>query len=328
MYMHHDAEETAHVTDMATRSTAAGPEGAFATVADVETKLREHNYLPDRRIASAVFLADQLGKPILVEGPAGTGKTELARTTAAILGARFIRLQCYEGLDEGKVLYEWDYRKQLLRIQVGRALAASNAGDDSGAGSADWETVEEDIFSEEFLLARPLLQAIRADEPVVLLIDEIDRIDIETEALLLEVLSEFQISIPELGTVTATRRPHVFLTSNNTRELSEALKRRCLYLHIDYPSIEREREIVLARVPGISEALAEKLTTVIRSLRLLDLKKKPSVSETLDWANTLMLLGNESVDTEFIADTLNVLLKHQTDIEMALAEIVGSGPSK
>jgi MoxR-like ATPase len=306
------------VTDMAIRPTAAGPEAAFASVNDVETKLREANYLPDRRIASAVFLADQLGKPILVEGPAGTGKTELARTTAQILGAKFIRLQCYEGLDEGKVLYEWDYRKQLLRIQVGRQ---------DSDGSTEWETVEEDIFSEEFLLARPLLQAIRSTEPVVLLIDEIDRIDIETEALLLEVLSEFQISIPELGTVTATRRPHVFLTSNNTRELSEALKRRCLYLHIDYPSIEREREIVLARVPGISEALAEKLTTVIRSLRQLDLKKKPSVSETLDWANTLVLLGQETVDTEFIADTLNVLLKHQTDIEIALAEIVGSGPT-
>jgi MoxR-like ATPase len=317
------AEENAHVTETAARTTAAPPEAAFATVADVETKLREQSYLPDRRIASAVFLADQLGKPILVEGPAGTGKTELARTTAQILGATFIRLQCYEGLDEGKVLYEWDYRKQLLRIQVGRA--AEGGGD--AAGGVEWETVEEDIFSEEFLLARPLLQAIRSTEPVVLLIDEIDRIDIETEALLLEVLSEFQISIPELGTVTATRRPHVFLTSNNTRELSEALKRRCLYLHIDYPSIEREREIVLARVPGISEALAERLTTVIRSLRQLDLKKKPSVSETLDWANTLLLLGKDTVDTEFIADTLNVLLKHQTDIEIALAEIVGSGPN-
>jgi MoxR-like ATPase len=317
---HIGVKETAPVTDMATRQTAAGPEAAFASVAEVETKLREHNYLPDRRIASAVFLADQLGKPILVEGPAGTGKTELARTTAEILGAKFIRLQCYEGLDEGKVLYEWDYRKQLLRIQVGRAAPEAEGG-------TQWETVEEDIFSEEFLLARPLLQAIRSTEPVVLLIDEIDRIDIETEALLLEVLSEFQISIPELGTVTATRRPHVFLTSNNTRELSEALKRRCLYLHIDYPSIEREREIVLARVPGISEALAEKLTTIIRSLRLLDLKKKPSISETLDWAHTLLLLGKDNVDTEFIADTLNVLLKHQTDIEIALAEIVGSGPN-
>lgn len=312
------------MTEAATsQSTAAGPAGAFATVDDVESQLRAASYLPSRRIASAVFLADQLGKPVLVEGPAGTGKTELARTTAQILGARLIRLQCYEGLDEAKALYEWDYRKQLLRIQVGRE-AAGAAG--SGEGGADWGAVEEDIFSEEFLLARPLLEAISAEDPVVLLIDEVDRIEVETEALLLEILSEYQVSIPELGTVVAKRRPPVFLTSNNTRELSEALKRRCLYLHIDYPTIEREREIVMARVPGISEDLTEKITSIVRSLRMLDLKKKPSVSETLDWARTLMLLGAESIDGELLSDTMNVLLKHQTDIELALAEIVGSGP--
>jgi len=310
------------VTETAvSQPTAGGPLGAFSSVEDVEQQLRAANYLPNRRIASAVYLADQLGKPVLIEGPAGTGKTELARTTASILGAKLIRLQCYEGLDEAKALYEWDYRKQLLRIQVGReAVSAATAGDIS------WDTVEEDIFSEEFLLARPLLQAISADEPVVLLIDEVDRIEVETEALLLEILSEYQVSIPELGTVVAKRRPPVFLTSNNTRELSEALKRRCLYLHIDYPTIEREREIVLARVPNISEDLTEKITSIVRSLRMLDLKKKPSVSETLDWARTLMLLGAENVDNDLLSDTLNVLLKHQTDIELALAEIVGSGP--
>ena len=297
-------------------SVMASAVSAFPNITEVQARLAAVGYVADPHIAGVVSLASQLGKPLLAEGPAGTGKTELAKAVARALGARLIRLQCYEGLDESRALYEWDYRKQLLRIQAVRQEAAG-----------DWNAIEDDIFGEAYLLERPLLEAIRADEDVVLLIDEVDRLDIETEALLLEILSDFQVSIPELGTVNAVRHPLVVLTSNNSRDLSEALKRRCLYLHIDYPSIEREREIVLARVPGISEALAEKLTTVIRSLRLLDLKKKPSVSETLDWANTLMLLGKDSLDSDFIADTLNVLLKHQTDIEIALAEIVGSGPN-
>ena len=222
-----------------------------------------------------MFLADRLEKPVLVEGPAGVGKTELAKAVAAITGARLIRLQCYEGLDESKAIYEWNYKKQLLRIQADREH------------ERDWETVEADIFSEAFLLTRPLLEAIRADEPVVLLIDEVDRVEIETEALLLEVLSDFQVSIPELGTIEGKQRPIVFLTSNNTRELSEALKRRCLFLHIDYPDLEREKEIVRVRVPEIDDALAEQIAKVVGSIRNLDLKKAPSISETIDWARTL-----------------------------------------
>ena len=245
---------------------------------------------------------------MLVEGPAGTGKTELAKSIAAWSGSRLIRLQCYEGLDEAKALYEWNYRKQLLRIQA------------EGSG-ATWDAVEGDIFSEEFLLTRPLLEAIRADEPVVLLIDEVDRVEVETEALLLEVLSDWQVSIPELGTVTATRIPLVFLTSNSTRDLSEALKRRCLYLHLDYPDAAREKEIVLARLPGIADRLAEQVAGVVRSIRALDLTKPPSVSETLDWARTLVLLGVADVDVETVSSTLHVLLKHRGDIAKADREL-------
>ena len=229
-----------------------------------------------------MYLADRLQKPVLVEGPAGTGKTQLAKSVAEMTGARLIRLQCYEGLDESKALYEWNYKKQLLRIQAER-------GDDDGT----WDELEDDIFSEEFLLTRPLLEAIRADEPVVLLIDEVDRVEVETEALLLEILSDYQVSIPELGTVAATQIPLVFLTSNNTRELSEALKRRCLFLHVDYPDLEREKEIVLTKVPDITENLADQVARIVRSIRQLELKKAPSVSETLDWARTLVLLGIE-----------------------------------
>ncbi len=294
------------------------PPPRFTSTTDVVSRLRENDYLSDESIASVTFLADRLAKPVLVEGPAGTGKTALAKAVADATGARLIRLQCYEGLDESKALYEWNYRKQLLRIQAGRP-------DDSTA--EDWHALEEDIFAEEFLLTRPLLEAIRAKEPVVLLIDEIDRVELETEALLLEILSEYQVSIPELGTVRATQIPMVFLTSNNTRELSEALKRRCLYLYVGYPDVERERDIIISRVPGISTTLAEQIARVVRSLRTLDLKKAPSVSETLDWARTLVVLGREEIGDEDAAATLHILLKYQADIEKATKELLGTGKS-
>src|SRR5829696_2966732 len=281
----------------------------FTTVDDVIDRLRAVDYLADTSIAGVMFLADRLEKPVLVEGPAGVGKTELAKAAAAILGARLIRLQCYEGLDESKAIYEWNYKKQLLRIQADREH------------ERDWETVETDIFSEAFLLTRPLLEAIRADDPVVLLIDEVDRVEIETEALLLEVLSDFQVSIPELGTVTAKQIPLVFLTSNATRELSEALKRRCLYLHVDYPDLDREKQIVLTKVPGVSDHLADQIARIVRSIRQLDLKKAPSVSETIDWARTLILLGIENIDAQQAKETLHILLKYQTDIAKAAKEL-------
>jgi MoxR-like ATPase len=282
----------------------------FESVDDVITRLREADYLSDIGIAGVVFLADRLEKPILVEGPAGVGKTELAKAIATVTGGRLIRLQCYEGLDEAKALYEWNYKKQLLRIQVDREHETS------------WADVESDIFSEPFLLTRPLLEAIRSEEPVVLLIDEVDRVEIETEALLLEVLSDFQVSIPELGTIVgASRRPIVILTSNNTRELSEALKRRCLYLHIDYPSLEREKDIVRVRVPEIDEALADQIARVVRSIRSLELKKAPSISETIDWARTLIYLGRPQIDPTVIGETLHVLLKYQSDIAKARKEL-------
>jgi len=281
----------------------------FESVSAVRDSLGKVDYLADEGIAGVVYLADRLGKPVLVEGPAGTGKTQLAKSVAEISGARLIRLQCYEGLDESKALYEWNYKKQLLRIQAER-----NEG-------ATWDEVEGDIFSDEFLLTRPLLEAIRADEPVVLLIDEVDRVEVETEALLLEILSDYQVSIPELGTVTATQVPLVFLTSNNTRELSEALKRRCLFLHVDYPDLEREREIVMAKVPGITESLADQVSRIVRSIRQLELKKAPSVSETLDWARTLLLLGVEQVDAAMAVGTANILLKYQSDITKATKEL-------
>ena len=282
-----------------------GPTGArFGSADEVAALLKRVSYLSDEMTAGSVYLADRLGKPVLIEGPAGTGKTELAKSVAAATGTRLIRLQCYEGLDEGKALYEWDYRKQLLRLQ-------------SRADAASWQETESDLFSEEFLLTRPLLEAIRATEPVVLLIDEVDRLDVETEALLLEVLSDYQVSIPELGTITARQVPLVFLTSNGSRELSEALKRRCLFLHLDYPSIEREREIVLTRVPEISDHLATQITRIVHALRDLDLKKRPSVSETLDWARTLLLIGVEDIEPSHLQETMHVLLKYSSDIRKA-----------
>ena len=285
------------------------PAYRFESVAAVRQSLGKVDYLADEGIAGVVYLADRLGKPVLVEGPAGTGKTQLAKSVAEMAGARLIRLQCYEGLDESKALYEWNYKKQLLRIQAER-----NEG-------STWEELEDDIFSDEFLLTRPLLEAIRAEEPVVLLIDEVDRVEVETEALLLEILSDYQVSIPELGTVEATQIPLVFLTSNNTRELSEALKRRCLFLHVDYPDLDREREIVLAKVPGITANLADQVSRIVRSIRQLELKKPPSVSETLDWARTLLLLGVEQVDAAIATGTANILLKYQSDIAKATKEL-------
>jgi MoxR-like ATPase len=285
----------------------------FDSVPAVRERLGEVDYLSDEGIAGIVYLADRLGKPILVEGPAGTGKTQLAKSVAEILDARLIRLQCYEGLDESKALYEWNYKKQLLRIQAERNSEGT------------WNEIEDDIFSDDFLLERPLLEAIRSPDPVVLLIDEVDRVEVETEALLLEILSDYQVSIPELGTVSATQIPLVFLTSNNTRELSEALKRRCLYLHIDYPDLEREKEIVLTKVPGVSESLADQISRIVRSIRQLELKKAPSVSETLDWARTLVHLGVEQVDEQQATETITILLKYQADIAKAIKEFGGDG---
>ncbi|HLU71677.1 MAG TPA: MoxR family ATPase [Nonomuraea sp.] len=273
----------------------------FASPADVSERLTAVEYLSDDAISTSVFLAAALGKPLLAEGPAGVGKTELAKAVARATGSELIRLQCYEGLDEARALYEWNYKKQLLRIQ---------------ATSAD-----DDIFTEEFLLERPLLKAIRAEEPVVLLIDEMDKADVEVEGLLLELLSDFQVTIPELGTITAKRRPYVVLTSNATRELSEALKRRCLYLHIEYPTPERERDIVLARVPGLPADLAEQLARTVATLRALELKKAPSVAETVDWAHTLLALGRDDLDEETVAGTLGVVLKHNSDHARAVKEL-------
>lgn len=278
------------------------------TVDEVVLRLEEVGYLADEAIASVVYLASRLQKPILLEGPAGTGKTELAKSIARMSERRLIRLQCYEGLDESKALYEWNYRKQLLRIQADRESASG------------WSEIEENIFAEDFLLERPLLEAIRSPEPTVLLVDEVDRLEIETEALLLELLSDFQVSIPELGTIVAESMPMVVLTSNASRELSEALKRRCLFLFLDYPSLEREKAIVMARVEGIDELLAEQIVRIVRSIRELELKKPPSVSETLDWARTLLALGAGSAE-EGLPLTLNVLLKHRSDIERVRREL-------
>ncbi len=282
-------------------------EPAWTSAAEAGDALKATGYLSTPGIAQVAFLADRLDKPILCEGPAGVGKTSLALAVAEAMGRPLVRLQCYEGLDEAKALYEWNYHKQLLRIQA-----------DEGK---TWSDLEGDIFTDDFLLTRPLLTAITAPEAVVLLIDEVDRVEIETEALLLEVLDAFQITIPELGTIQATSKPFVVLTSNTTRELSEALKRRCLFLHIDYPTPDREREILLSRVPDLPDALAAEIARVARSVRQLALRKAPSVSETIDWARTLLALGIDHVDAAVTSETLHVLLKYQTDIDKARREL-------
>lgn len=276
-------------------------------VSAIPERLRAVGYVADDLIADALFLADGLDKPLLLEGPAGVGKTELAKAAATLTGSRLLRLQCYEGLDEAKALYEWNYKKQLLRIQA-----------DDGRS---WEETEANIFTEDFLLERPLLAAIRAPGPVLLLIDEVDRIEVETEALLLEVLSDFQVSIPELGTIAARQTPLVILTSNATRELSDALKRRCLYLHLDYPGAQREQQIIELRVPDIKPALAGQAARIVRALRTLDLEKPPSISETVDWARSLVLLGVADLDSRVLSRTLPVLIKNYRDQEMASAEL-------
>jgi MoxR-like ATPase len=278
-----------------------------APIDDLRERLGAAGYLADRSTVTVVHLATALGKPVLIEGPAGTGKTQLAKSVALMTGKPLIRLQCYEGLDESKAIYEWDYRRQLLQLQL-----QQGAGQDLTAAG---------IFGEDFLLSRPLLAAIRSDRPSVLLVDEVDRLDMEAEALLLEVLSEYQVSVPELGTVTARHIPQVFLTSNNTRDLSEALKRRCLYLHLGYPSVEREAEIVRLHVPELSEHLAAEIAALVAVLRSADLKKPPSISETVDWARTLLALGAGELTDEVTRETLSVLLKYERDITVALAEL-------
>lgn len=284
---------------------AEGPESAAA----VEAGLRSVGYLPDESTSLVSFLAARLGKPVLVEGPAGVGKTQLAKSLADLLGRRLVRLQCYEGLDEAKSLYEWNYRKQLLRIQA-------------EADGTGWTEVQEDIFGPEFLLERPLMTAIASEEPVVLLIDEIDKTDQEFEAMLLELLSDFQISVPELGRIEASTMPLVLLTSNNSRELTEALKRRCLYLWIDYPSLEHELEIVRLHAPELPEKVAARLVEIVAMVRDLDLKKPPSIAESIDWARALLLLGADDIDRETFTETMSIIVKHRTDLDI-VAERVG-----
>jgi len=291
----------------------------YESVDQVGQALAEQRYIASDEISTVLFLAEKLGKPLLAEGPAGVGKTELSKAWAAATGRDFVRLQCYEGLDESKALYEWEYAKQMLYTQLLRDKLSSLLSDaDSLSSAADKLANEEDVFfSERFLLARPLLRAIQNERPTVLLIDEIDRADAEFEAFLLEVLSDFQVSIPEIGTIVAKQRPVVFLTSNNTRELSEALKRRCLYLYIGYPDIEEELRIVQLKVPDLSPKLARQVVETVQSLRQLDLRKNPSVSETLDWARALVTLNARALDPEILENTLTVLLKYEADVNRA-----------
>jgi MoxR-like ATPase len=279
------------------------------SVSDLSEGLRAVGYLPGQSTALVAYLATKLGKPVLVEGPAGVGKTELAKALSRYLGRRLVRLQCYEGLDEAKALYEWNYRKQLLRIQTER--------DDAG-----WAEVQDDIFSDDFLLPRPLMTAIAATDPVVLLIDEIDKTDQEFEAMLLELLSDFQISIPELGVIEARTQPVVLLTSNNTRELTEALKRRCLYLWLDYPALDHELRIVKLHTPELSDTVARKLVEIVQMVRDLDLKKPPSIAESIDWARALLLLGADDIDADLFNETMSIIVKHRTDLD-TVAERVG-----
>ncbi|MGW0040443.1 AAA family ATPase [Rhodococcus sp. NPDC003348] len=279
----------------------------FSSVDDVIARLAETGYLADKGTATAVFLADRLGKPLLIEGPAGVGKTELSRAVAQTSGAELVRLQCYEGVDEARALYEWNHAKQILRIQA--------------SSEHSWDETKQDVFAEEFLLSRPLLTAIRREDPTVLLIDEVDKADVEIEGLLLEVLSDFAVTVPELGTITATRKPFTVLTSNGTRELSEALKRRCLFLHLDFPDADLERRILASRVPELPEAVAEQLVRTIRVLRGMQLKKLPSVAETIDWGRTLLALGMDTLDDDAIRTTMGVVLKHQSDQQRAAAEL-------
>ncbi|ANN18943.1 ATPase [Amycolatopsis orientalis] len=281
--------------------------GYFTSVEDVTAKLAETGYLASAAVATTVFLADALGKPLLIEGPAGVGKTELAKAVAEASASRLVRLQCYEGVDESRALYEWNHAKQLLRITAGK--------------DETWDEARNDIFGEEFLLARPLLTAIKGDEPTVLLIDETDKADVEIEGLLLEVLGDFQITVPELGTITAGRKPFVVLTSNATRELSEALRRRCLFLHIDFPDAALEQRIVRLKVPGIDDALAASVIKVITALRAMELRKAPSVAETIDWARTLLALGADTLGEDVVRASLGVILKHQDDVVKADARL-------
>ena len=288
----------------------------FASPDDAAARLRDVGYLADPALATTTFLAGRLEKPLLVEGPAGVGKTELAKAVSRATGAELVRLQCYEGLDEARALYEWNYKKQLLSIQ---ATAATSQA--SGTATSPQDILDHQIFTEEFLLTRPLLTAIRREEPTVLLVDEVDKTDVEVEGLLLEILSDFQVTIPELGTVAAVRRPYVVLTSNASRELSEALKRRCLYLHLDYPDAERERAIVTGQVPDLDRRIAERLVDTVGRLRDLELRKAPSIAESVDWARTLVALEAGTLDDATIARTLGAVLKHASDMERAVKEL-------
>ncbi len=331
------ASATAAAATAAAAAAAAADsvEATPASAAEVAEGLRTAGYLPGESTALVAFLAIRMGKPVLVEGPAGVGKTELAKSLSRYLGRELVRLQCYEGLDEAKALYEWNYRKQLLRIQAEASPGADDGpaglGTDPASASArgahgdphdrGWQEISDDIFGEDFLLARPLLTAIASPEPVVLLIDEIDKTDQEFEAMLLEVLSDFQISIPELGPIVSRTHPLVLLTSNNSRELTEALKRRCLYLWLDYPALDRELEIVRMHAPELNDTVARKLVEIVGMVRELDLKKPPSIAESIDWARTLVLLGATEIDSDVLAKTMSVIIKHRTDMDVVAARV-------